>query len=354
MSKGQLSMKKMLEVGAHFGHRVSRWNPKMKPFIFGARNGIYILNLQETHYRFAQAYEFITKMSAKGESMLFVGTKTAAADTLREQAERSGQPFVTTRWLGGTLTNWNTIRQSVERMKKLEKLLGDELAISSYTKKEQLDMERSMAKLERNLCGIRDLKRRPGAIFVVDINREAIAVREARRLNIPVIALIDTNCDPDVVDYPIPANDDAIRCIELFTTALADACIEGAANFKEEQSRRPKKEAGAGKDKRREGGGPEVAVIHSSTQKDAPKKVTAKAAEAKDETSKKVDVKAPEAKEEATEKVEVKAAEAQKEATKKVEAKKAAPKKAAAKKVAAKKPEAKEEAAKADAETEAE
>jgi small subunit ribosomal protein S2 len=288
-------------------------------------------------------------MSAKGESMLFVGTKTAAADTLREQAERAGQPFVTTRWLGGTLTNWNTIRQSVERMKKLEKLLGDELAISSYTKKEQLDMERSMAKLERNLCGIRDLKRRPGAVFVVDINREAIAVREARRLNIPVIALIDTNCDPDVVDYPIPANDDAIRCIELFTTALADACIEGAARFKEEQARRPKKEAGASKDKRREGGGPEVAVIHSNAKKDAPKKIAVKAPAAKEEAAEKVDAKAPEAKEETAKNVDAKAPEAKEEAPKKAVAKKAAPKKAAAKKT-----EAKEEAVKADTETEAE
>lgn len=267
MSKSQLSMKKMLEVGAHFGHRVSRWNPKMKPFIFGARNGIYILNLQETHFRFAKAYELVAKLASKGETLLFVGTKTAAAETLREQAERVGQPYVTERWLGGTLTNWATIRQSVDRMKKLEKLLGDEVAKSSYTKKEQLDMERSMAKLERNLSGIRDMKRRPGAVFVIDINREAIAVREARRLNIPVIALVDTNCDPDQVDYPIPANDDAIRCIELFASTLADACVDGAARFKEEQARRPKKEAAA-KDKRREEGGPEVAVIHSA-KKDA-------------------------------------------------------------------------------------
>ena len=267
MSKSQLSMKKMLEVGAHFGHRVSRWNPKMKPFIFGARNGIYILNLQETHYRFAKAYEFVAKMASRGDQLLFVGTKTAAAETLREQAERANQPYVTERWLGGTLTNWATIRQSVERMRKLEKLLADQVAVSSYTKKEQLDMERSMAKLERNLSGIRDMKRRPGAVFIVDINREAIAVREARRLKIPVIALVDTNCDPDVVDFPIPANDDAIRCIELFAATLADACTEGAARFKEEQARRPKKEA-ASKDAAREEGGPEVAVIHSA-KKDA-------------------------------------------------------------------------------------
>ena len=175
--------------------------------------------------------------------------------------------YIVERWLGGTLTNWATIRQSVERMRKLEKLLADQVAVSSYTKKEQLDMERSMAKLERNLSGIRDMKRRPGAVFIVDINREAIAVREARRLNIPVIALVDTNCDPDVVDFPIPANDDAIRCIELFASTLADACTEGAARFKEEQARRPKKEA-ASKDKAREEGGPEVAVIHSA-KKDA-------------------------------------------------------------------------------------
>ena len=269
MSKSQLSMKKMLEVGAHFGHRVSRWNPKMKPFIFGERNGIYILNLQETHYLFAKAFELVEKIVSKGDSVLFVGTKAAAAETLKEQADRAGQPYVTNRWLGGTLTNWATIRQSVERMRKLEKLLGDQVALRAYTKKEQLDMERSLAKLERNLSGIRDLKRRPGAVFVIDINREAIAVREARRLNIPVIALVDTNCDPDVVDFPIPANDDAIRCIELFAATLADACIDGRARFKEEQARRPKKEAAAAKDNRRDEGGPEVAVIHSSGKKEA-------------------------------------------------------------------------------------
>ena len=269
----KLSMKKMLEVGAHFGHRVARWNPKMKPFIFGARNGIYILNLQETHYRFAKAYDAVAKVVSKGESVLFVGTKSSAAETLKEQASRAGQPYVTNRWLGGTLTNWATIRQSVDRMRKLEKLLGDEVAMRGYTKKEQLDMERDMAKLDRNLSGIRDMKRRPGAVFVVDINREAIAVREARRLGIPVIALVDTNCDPDQVDFPIPANDDAIRCIELFASTLADACIEGGARFKEEQARRPKKEAAKPQDNKRHESGPEVAVIRA--KKDAAKETEA-------------------------------------------------------------------------------
>jgi small subunit ribosomal protein S2 len=269
MTKNQLSMKKMLEVGAHFGHRVARWNPKMKPFIFGARNGIYIINLQETHYRFQKAYDLVTKLVGRGESLLFVGTKTAAAETLKEHASRVGQPYVTARWLGGTLTNWATIRLSVDRMKKLEKLLADEAALRAYTKKELLDMERSLAKLERNLSGIRDMKRRPGAVFVVDINREGIAVAEARRLGIPVIALLDTNCDPDMVDYPIPANDDAIRCIELFTETLANACVEGAARFKEDQARRPKKEEGPKQARRGGDGGPEVAVIHSKAT--APK-----------------------------------------------------------------------------------
>jgi small subunit ribosomal protein S2 len=271
----KLTMRAMLEAGAHFGHRVSRWNPKMKPYIFGARNGIYILNLQETHYMFERAYEFVLKAASKGETVMFVGTKTAAAETLKAQAERSGQPYVTNRWLGGMLTNWATIRQSVERLHKLEKLEGDESALRNYTKRELLDMARQKTKLDRNLCGIKNLKRRPGALFVVDINREAIAVAEARRLGIPVIALLDTNCDPDRADYGIPANDDAIRSIELFAGAIADACIEGAVRYKEELARRPKKEKAASGDAKRDEGGPVVAVIHA--KKDDTKKADAKA-----------------------------------------------------------------------------
>jgi small subunit ribosomal protein S2 len=262
----KLSMRAMLEAGAHFGHRVSRWNPKMKPYIFGARNGIYILNLQESHYMFERAVAFVLKAASQGETVMFVGTKTAAAETLKAQAERADQPYVTNRWLGGMLTNWSTIRQSVDRLHKLEKLEGDESALRNYTKRELLDMARQKIKLDRNLCGIKNLKRRPGALFVVDINREAIAVAEARRLGIPVIALLDTNCDPDMADYGIPANDDAIRSIELFAGAIADACIEGAVRYKEDLTRRPKKEKAASGDAKRDESGPVVAVIHAKKE----------------------------------------------------------------------------------------
>lgn len=273
MSESRITMRQMIQAGAHFGHRVSRWNPKMKSYIYGARNGIYILNLETSYYRFEKAREFITKLTSEGRKLLFVGTKSAAAEVLEREAQRSGQPWVTYRWLGGTLTNWSTIRQSIEKLRRLEKLT-EEASAKNYTKKEMLTNERQRAKLERNLAGIKEMGRLPGALFVVDINREAIAVAEARRLGIPVIALLDTNCDPDLVDYGIPANDDALKSIELFANALAEACIEGAAKYKEEQARKPKAQDGkvAAADERRDGKGPEVEVIHSGARRGTPDK----------------------------------------------------------------------------------
>lgn len=268
-----ITMRQMIQAGAHFGHRVSRWNPKMKPYIYGARNGIYILNLESSYYQYERAREFIAKITGEGRKLLFVGTKSAAAEILQTQAQRCNQPWVTHRWLGGTLTNWSTIRQSIEKLRRLEKL-AEEASAKNYTKKELLQNERQRAKLERNLSGIKEMGRLPGAMFVVDINREAIAVAEARRLGIPVIALLDTNCDPDQVDYGIPANDDAFKSIELFAAALANACIEGAAKYKEEQARKPKQKEGqvAAADDRQDGKGPEVEVIHSGARRGTPEK----------------------------------------------------------------------------------
>jgi len=222
-----ITIRQLLEAGVHFGHRTDRWNPRMKPYIYGARNGIHIIDLQQTAALFRRAYNFVRSVAADGSPVLFVGTKKQAQDVMVNEAQRAGQFFVVSRWLGGTLTNWKTIRQSVDKLRGLERMAEDGTH-DKLTKKEVLRMERMRMKLERNLGGIKDMPKLPGAIFVIDPAKEHIAVAEAKRLKIPVVAVADTNAEPNNIDYIIPGNDDAIRSIKLFCTKLADACIEGS------------------------------------------------------------------------------------------------------------------------------
>ena len=223
-----VSMRDLLKAGAHFGHQTRYWNPKMAPFIFGARNKIHIIDLELTVPALDKAISSVRGMTQSKNKVLFVGTKRAASKIVKEQAERSGQPYVNHRWLGGMLTNWKTIRQSIKRLRDLEAKMGDG-TLEKISKKEALDLSRQLEKLERSIGGIKDMGGLPDAIFVVDVNHEKIAIQEANKLGIPVIGIVDTNSDPDGVDIVIPGNDDAIRAIELYSAAIADACIEGAA-----------------------------------------------------------------------------------------------------------------------------
>ncbi len=225
-----ITMKQLLEAGVHFGHQTRRWNPKMRQYIFGARNGIHIIDLQKTVRLFKTAYQFVYETVSRGLPVLFVGTKKQAQDAVYEEASRCGQFYVNHRWLGGMLTNYSTIRKSVERLNSISAILANP-AGTTYTKKELLDLSRYHDKLMKNLAGIRDMRRLPGALFVVDPKKESIAVKEANKLNIPIVAIVDSNCDPDEIDYVIPGNDDAIRAIRLFATKVADACYEGRAAF---------------------------------------------------------------------------------------------------------------------------
>lgn len=225
----EVSMKTLLEAGVHFGHQTRRWNPKMSPFIFGKRNGIYIIDLQKTLDLFKIAAKYVRDISAEGWKILFVGTKRQAADIIEEEAKRCGMYYVNNRWLGGLLTNFNVIKKSIERLREIEKIFEDEETLKHYTKKERIKLQREKQKLEKNLKGIKDMDELPDALFVVDPEKEANAVKEARKLGIPVIAVVDTNCDPDMVDVIIPGNDDAIRAIKLFVSAIADAVLEGQA-----------------------------------------------------------------------------------------------------------------------------
>ena len=229
----EIAMKQLLEAGVHFGHQTSRWNPKMKPYIFGARNGIHIIDLQQTVSMFKDMENAVRNLVASGGHLLFVGTKKQAQDAIKEEAERCGMFHVQTRWLGGTLTNFSTIRQSIERLRKLEEMESDPKIAEALTKKEMLGLTREKEKLEQSLGGIKGMRKLPDAIFVVDPRQEEIAVKEARKLGIPVIAVIDTNCDPDLVDVKVPGNDDAIRAIRLFCAAVADAAIEGKAAYEQ-------------------------------------------------------------------------------------------------------------------------
>ena len=222
-----ITMKRLLEVGAHFGHQAKRWNPKMKPYIFTERNGIHILDLHQTLAATEKAYEFVREISEEGGKVLFVGTKKQAQDAVREEAERAGGFYVNHRWLGGLLTNLNTIKTRVKRLKELEEMEADGTLDTAYTKKEAGLLRKEMAKLSKNIGGIKEMKKLPAALFVVDIKKEFLALEEAKKLGIPVIALIDTNVDPDLVTYKIPANDDAIRSIKLFAQVIANAVVEG-------------------------------------------------------------------------------------------------------------------------------
>jgi small subunit ribosomal protein S2 len=219
-------MKELLEAGVHFGHQTKRWNPKMKEYIFGERNGIYIIDLQKTLKLFKDASKFVVELCGSGKTILFVGTKRQAQDAISEEATRAGMPYINQRWLGGLLTNWVTVQKSVKRLQELDEMATDG-RYELLTKKEVIRLERERKHLQANLAGIKSMKRLPDALFIVDSNNETIAVKEARKLGIPVVAVVDTNCDPTVVDYVIPGNDDALRAIRLFTSKIADSAAEG-------------------------------------------------------------------------------------------------------------------------------
>jgi small subunit ribosomal protein S2 len=229
-----ITIRELLGAGVHFGHQTKRWNPKMKKYIFGARNGIYIVDLQQTVKLFKEAHDFIKSVAAKGQDVLFVGTKKQASEAIYEEANRAEQFYVQNRWLGGMLTNFQTIKNNISRFHFLTSIENDG-TLENYPKKEQAKMLKEKAKLEFAIGGISHMKRLPSAIFVVDPKNEAIAVKEGKRLGIPIIAVVDTNCDPDDIDYVIPGNDDAIRSIRLFASRIADACIEGRKIYDEKQ-----------------------------------------------------------------------------------------------------------------------
>lgn len=221
-----ISMKQLLEAGVHFGHQTRRWNPKMAEFIFTERNGIHIIDLQKTVKKVEEAYTFIKDVSAEGGEILFVGTKKQAQDSIRDEAQRSGQYYVSVRWPGGMLTNFKTIRKSIQRLKQIEKM-GEDGTFELLPKKEVLKLKHELEILEKNYGGIKEMNRLPAAMFVVDPKREKIAIAEAKNLGIPVVAIVDTNCDPDEIDYPIPGNDDAIRAVKLIAETMANAVLEG-------------------------------------------------------------------------------------------------------------------------------
>jgi small subunit ribosomal protein S2 len=221
-----VTMKELLEAGVHFGHQVKRWNPKMKRYIFGERNGIYIIDLQKTLKGLEDAYQYVREMVSKGGTTLFLGTKKQAQDAIQEEAKRAGAFFVNQRWLGGMLTNFLTIRKSIERLKNIEKMREDG-TFDALSKKEVASLEKERMKLDKNLSGLKEMPALPDSIFVIDPKKEKIAIAEARKLSIPVVAVVDTNCDPDEIDYVIPGNDDAIRAIKLITSKIADAVLEG-------------------------------------------------------------------------------------------------------------------------------
>jgi len=291
----------MLEAGVHFGHQTHRWNPKMKPYIFAGRNGVHIIDLQQTVPLFEKAYEFLLDVTAKGGKVLFVGTKKQAQEVLKEQALRSEQFFVNSRWLGGTLTNFRTIKASIDRLHSINQMETDG-TFEKLVKKEVLQLNRERDKLEKNLGGISAMKKVPGAIFVVDTKKESIAVAEARKLGVPVVALVDTNCDPDVIDYVVPGNDDAIRSIRIFLEKAAEACIEGGNAFQEsivankgqQEIDKPADANAPGADQK----GPKVEIVRApaeaeaeaaaeakKTSADAEKVVEAPAAGGSDETN---------------------------------------------------------------------
>src|ERR1700758_4428958 len=230
-----LTMKELLEAGVHFGHQTKRWNPKMQKYIFGERNGIYIIDLQKTLKKFREAYGYVRDLAASGGTMLFVGTKKQAQESVFEEATRCGMFYVNHRWLGGTLTNFTTIRKSIARLKKLDEM-SETGEYERLPKKEVIGLERERAKLQSALVGIKSMDRLPSAVFIIDPKKEKIAVEEAQRLAIPIVSIVDTNCDPTGIDYAIPGNDDAIRAVRLITSRMADAILEGAGTLAKEES----------------------------------------------------------------------------------------------------------------------
>jgi small subunit ribosomal protein S2 len=245
LQDAELSVRTLLEAGAHFGHQTRRWNPRMRPFIFGERNGIHILDLDQTLERFQDALDFLRDTAAAGGKVLFVGTKRQAQAPIRFEAERGGQFYVNNRWLGGMLTNFRTVKKSVERYKELAATLADEAKVSEISKRDRSHMSREVEKYARSLEGIREMSRLPDALFVIDVGIEHIAIAEARRLGIPIVAVVDTNCDPDGIDFVIPGNDDAIRAIQLYCARAATACLEGVQLYQERlRSEAPAGEAG--------------------------------------------------------------------------------------------------------------
>jgi len=254
-----ITMKELLEAGVHFGHQTKRWNPKMKQYIYGERNGIYIIDLQKTLRLFKEATQFVTEQTSQGKIILFVGTKRQAQDAIAEEAKRCNMFYVNQRWLGGLLTNFLTIQKSIKRLKELDATATDG-RYEVLPKKEITRLERERTSLEKNLSGIKDMPRLPDVIFVIDSNNEQIAVAEARRLGIPVVAIVDTNCDPDFVDYVIPGNDDALRAIRLFTTKISESAIEGQAAMRDaasaKQGSKDQVTSAGGDDQQTEGGAP--------------------------------------------------------------------------------------------------
>ena len=233
LERSELNIRDLIEAGVHFGHQTRRWNPRMKPFIFGERNGVHIVDLDQTLPRFQDALDFVCETTASGGKVLFVGTKRQAQDPIMLEAQRAGQYYVNNRWLGGMLTNFKTVKKSIDRFKELLELLTDEEKVASYTKKELSRVNRAVEKYKKSLEGIKEMTNLPEAIFIVDVNREAIAVSEGQRLGIPIVAIVDSNCSPDDIDFVVPGNDDGIRALQLYCSRIADACIEGDAIHQE-------------------------------------------------------------------------------------------------------------------------
>jgi small subunit ribosomal protein S2 len=274
-----ISLRDLLDAGVHFGHQTRRWNPRMKPFIFGSKNGIHIINLQQTAIQLARACAFVTDAVASGEKILFVGTKRQASDIVAESAREAGQYWVTHRWLGGMLTNFKTVKGSIERLNKLERDQADgrwEL----LTKKERITNERAMGKLKDSLGGIQEMTALPGVIFIIDPKKEHIAVTEARRLGITVVAVCDTNCDPDGIDFVIPGNDDALKAIKLFSTAISQAAVEGRQLAKDYARREYSNQGGTTYTSQAEAAGPQVVVKGTADEAEQADEVEAAAVEA--------------------------------------------------------------------------
>jgi len=259
-----ITMKELLEAGVHFGHQTKRWNPRMKEYIFGERNGIYIIDLQKTLKMFKEASKYVTDLTGQGKVILFVGTKRQAQDAIAEEANRCGMFYINQRWLGGLLTNWITVQKSVKRLQELDEMATDG-RYELLTKKEVIKLERERKHLQANLAGIKNMRRLPDALFIVDSNNEAIAVKEARKLGIPVVAVVDTNCDPTVVDYVIPGNDDALRAIRLFTSKISDSVVEGVQMVNDKRA----SEAGVTADAQLEAAPVEVAGLEAGADEAA-------------------------------------------------------------------------------------